>query len=91
MEAGNRTCAQAIRASRKRRPSSSELPSPMAPTWPLRDFPQRVSLRIPPLELERVADAWTVDWVEIDLSEESVNLDHLISPEQRPRLAMALQ
>ncbi len=32
-----------------------------------------------------------VNWVEIDIGEESVNVDHLISPEQRLNLAMALQ
>ena len=32
-----------------------------------------------------------VIWVEIDIGEESINLDHLISPEQRLNLAMALQ
>jgi arylsulfatase len=32
-----------------------------------------------------------VNWVEIDLGKDSVNLDHLISPEQRLQLAMARQ
>jgi arylsulfatase len=32
-----------------------------------------------------------VNWVEIDLGKESVNLDHLISPEQRLHLAMGRQ
>ena len=32
-----------------------------------------------------------VNWVEIDLGKDSVNLDHLISPEQRLDLAMAQQ
>ena len=29
-----------------------------------------------------------VNWVEIDIGKDSVNLDHLISPEQRLELAM---
>ena len=29
------------------------------------------------------------DWVEIDIGKDAVNLDHLISPEQRLELAMA--
>ena len=32
-----------------------------------------------------------VNWVEIDIGKDSVNLDHLISPEQRLELAMARQ
>lgn len=32
-----------------------------------------------------------VNWVEIDLGKDSVNLDHLISPEDRLNLAMAHQ
>ena len=32
-----------------------------------------------------------VNWVEIDLGKDSVNLDHLISPEERLRVAMATQ
>ena len=32
-----------------------------------------------------------VNWVEIDLGKDAVNLDHLISPEQRLHVAMALQ
>ena len=32
-----------------------------------------------------------VNWVEIDIGEESVNLDHLITPEQRLNLAITLQ
>ncbi len=32
-----------------------------------------------------------VNWVEIDIGKDSVNLDHLISPEQRMELAMARQ
>ena len=32
-----------------------------------------------------------VNWVEIDIGKDSVNLDHLISPEQRRELAMATQ
>jgi len=32
-----------------------------------------------------------VNWVEIDIGTDSVNLDHLITPEQRLQLAMAIQ
>jgi hypothetical protein len=32
-----------------------------------------------------------VNWVEIDLGKDAVNLDHLITPEQRLHIAMALQ
>ena len=32
-----------------------------------------------------------VNWVEIDLGKDAVNLDHLISPEQRLQIAMAHQ
>ncbi len=32
-----------------------------------------------------------VTWVEIDLGKDAVNLDHLISPEQRMQVAMAIQ
>jgi arylsulfatase len=32
-----------------------------------------------------------VNWVEIDLGKDSVNLDHLITPEQRLHLALATQ
>ena len=32
-----------------------------------------------------------VNWVEIDLGKDAVNLDHLISPEQRLHVALALQ
>ena len=32
-----------------------------------------------------------VDWVELDLGEDAVDFDHLITPEQRLRLAMGLQ
>jgi len=32
-----------------------------------------------------------VNWVEIDLGRDAVNLDHLISPEQRLQVAMAIQ
>jgi arylsulfatase len=32
-----------------------------------------------------------VNWVEIDLGKDSVNLDHVISPEQRLQVAMAIQ
>ena len=33
----------------------------------------------------------TVDWVQIDLDEASEDLDHLITPEERLRIAMARQ
>ena len=32
-----------------------------------------------------------VNWVEIDLGKNAVDLDHLISPEERLRVAMAIQ
>ncbi len=32
-----------------------------------------------------------VNWVELDLGKDAVNLDHLISPEERLRVAMAIQ
>jgi Sulfatase len=32
-----------------------------------------------------------VNWVEIDIGEDAVNLDHLITPEQRLQVAMAIQ
>jgi len=32
-----------------------------------------------------------VNWVEIDIGEAAVNLDHLITPEQRLRVAMGMQ
>ena len=32
-----------------------------------------------------------VNWVEIDIGKDSVNLDHLISPEQRLQIAMVRQ
>ncbi len=32
-----------------------------------------------------------VNWVEIDLGKDAVDLDHLISPEERLRVAMAIQ
>ena len=32
-----------------------------------------------------------VNWVEIDVGKDAENLDHLISPEQRLNLAMAMQ
>ena len=32
-----------------------------------------------------------VSWVEIDLGEDAVNIDHLITPEQRLRLALGTQ
>jgi hypothetical protein len=32
-----------------------------------------------------------VNWVEIDLGKDSVNLDHLISPEERLHFAMGTQ
>jgi arylsulfatase len=32
-----------------------------------------------------------VKWVEIDLGADAKNADHMISPEERLRLAMALQ
>jgi arylsulfatase len=32
-----------------------------------------------------------VNWVELDLGKDAVNLDHLISPEERLNLAMAIQ
>jgi len=32
-----------------------------------------------------------VNWVEIDVDKDAVDLDHLISPEERLRAAMALQ
>jgi arylsulfatase len=32
-----------------------------------------------------------VNWVEIDIGKDGMNLDHLISPEQRLRLAMVIQ
>jgi hypothetical protein len=32
-----------------------------------------------------------VNWVEIDLGKDAVSLDHLIAPEDRLRLAMAIQ
>jgi hypothetical protein len=32
-----------------------------------------------------------VNWVEIDLGKDAVVLDHLISPEQRLHVAMAIQ
>jgi hypothetical protein len=32
-----------------------------------------------------------VNWVEIDLGKDAVNLDHLIPPEERLHLAMARQ
>ncbi len=32
-----------------------------------------------------------VNWVEIDLGKDAVNLDHLIDPQDRLRLAMARQ
>jgi len=32
-----------------------------------------------------------VNWVEIDLGKDAENLDHLISPEQRLHVAMAIQ
>jgi hypothetical protein len=32
-----------------------------------------------------------VNWVEIDAGKDAVNLDHLISPEQRLHVALALQ
>jgi arylsulfatase len=32
-----------------------------------------------------------VNWVELDLGEDADDLDHLISPEERLRVAMAIQ
>jgi hypothetical protein len=32
-----------------------------------------------------------VNWVEIDIGKDAINLDHLITPEQRLNLAMARQ
>jgi arylsulfatase len=33
----------------------------------------------------------TVDWVQIDIAEASEDIDHMISPEERLRVAMARQ
>lgn len=33
----------------------------------------------------------TVEWVQIDIDEAAENLDHLITPEERLRVAMARQ
>ena len=32
-----------------------------------------------------------IDWVQIDLGEDAKNADHLITPEERYRIAMAIQ
>ena len=37
------------------------------------------------------AGAGPTQWVEIDLGKDAVDLDHLISPEERLRVAMAIQ
>jgi hypothetical protein len=33
----------------------------------------------------------TIDWVQIDIAESAEDLDHLISPEERLKIAMARQ
>ena len=48
-----------------------------------------------PLENRRVSEAsvftGTVTWVQIDLGEDADDADHLITPEERLRVAMARQ
>jgi arylsulfatase len=42
-------------------------------------------------DLESSRFTGTIDWVQIDLGEDAEDADHLISPEERLRIAMARQ
>ena len=62
---------------------SATRPATSAPTRP------RLSATTTPSQGSRFTG--TVEWVQIDVAEAAENLDHLISPEDRLKIAMARQ